>query len=305
MIKKTFDLNEFNRLDQRPDPLLPENPCEEDLKKAFPFLFKPNRALALHPRGRNEEFDPDWPAQNNKDRWLIRIKPTRDLELPLCISTLSQSGSFALWRFKPASAHDPAADDSGLYPLYLLDREKTEADDTSALCNRFSLYSDENSDEKNLRQFFRNKFDLLRIVQNTDEDGWHSLRMETRQFVYLVELDLTAVSRQEPVPYFHTTRKQGKKIADNDEYRQIGGWDTGDSFHWQDNANTLLQGSPRLKQAVDFTDLPSRFRLKAAVNHDGMIVAGGQHPMLYVLDREGCPLQKIVMGGKIYGIIQR
>jgi hypothetical protein len=106
-----FDLHAFNPL---PRPAIDAALCAgtpQSLGLIFPYLFKPNRAVAW-------VGDPvGFPLKDRNLRWLFGL-PTPPAWPGPFLAALGTDGVLSLWRYRLASPNDPDAG-GGLYPLAL------------------------------------------------------------------------------------------------------------------------------------------------------------------------------------------
>jgi len=256
-------LGTFNRLDNRPSPLLPDNPTEADLIAAFPFMFKPNRALALHPQG-TSDIDPVWPSRSIHKHWMLKIQTPDTLNIPTCLITLSQYGCFALWRYDSGTA-------SGLYPINLAHTNGSEPSNTLLL------------QDKNSNEFRPAEITLIHITQNTDEDNLtHNIRIETTRSIFKVEWELIQCLDNhvpdKPITYWQTQHEQRQKTLSNP--CQIGGWQDGKQFHWDSEKCELIEGSPKRPSQIH----PFPFRVRAAQRDGDNLVVGGESTQIHMLE---------------------
>jgi hypothetical protein len=328
------ELYAFNRL-PRPALLFDHHTNLDTLEQAFPFLFKPNRVLALHPHGH--------PSKESEYRWLIRLKSNslQQLfpDLPICFFTLTYYGKFSLWYFQ----QDPKT--SGSYPLFLYDPDHEESNQRNnkiIVQNHLYLFK-----LPNAAQSPHTRLHLLSVIQSTDEDGFHFIRLGTPQGNYTISLDL--VNFKSPISFhaYVQTNKENFHSSPH-EYYQIGGWNEGcETFYWNDADKKLLMGNPRLSKKIQENEYD--FRINAAAQHDDLMIIGGEHKRvyfyeknallfykesikgyvstldiipadktptktpyilvgsddntLYILDKNGQVLQKAVMQGRIYNLL--
>jgi hypothetical protein len=258
-----FELHKLNRLDQRPSELLPTHPSEEDLARAFPFIFKPNWVAAVYPGDENTDHDSGWPVKDGFDRWLFKLT-SQIPNLPICIFSLSPSGRLSLWRFYP---YISPAQKSGFYriPLKLQSEASHYVEDGCVRLHIFNPYS--------------KRLELFQCAQASYGDDWHSVRIQTRLGRHVLELDLTTLTT---APNSNSDTEQGITCYyHHDKYenipssrqicRQIGGWNGGTAFYFK---------IPDLITRTS-TDYKVKFQLWAALESEGDIFGGGDRPFLW------------------------
>ena len=253
------ELSDFCRL-PRPDPLLPPAPALDDLKSAFPFLFKPNRILALHSRGPG--VDPGHPSEDSHGRWLLRL-PLGDAldDLPPCIAVVGENGWLSLWCYDQGVGLCPLSLESGGGLLT----------SGNALCLRVAEITDPAS----------GPLALLRATGQTDDEGRHYLTVDTTEGSHRLTLDFRSVRRlpQDSVP---CELAQHLPYAGTPAMRQIGGWDGQESFHWSEAERRAYAGGGRRRRPVEGSPGLQGVRLHAAASDGDLIVLGGQSDRLLI-----------------------
>lgn len=269
------ELSDFSRL-PRPQPLLPDNPSLVQLRQAFPFLFKPNRAIALHARVPGE--DPGHPADEPHGRWLVRLGlgELQD-ELPACLAVIGQDGWLSLWCYQ---------EETGLRPL------------------RLELVGDGRITGNRLR--FRDEVpaktavlpvELIRASGLVDEEARHHMTLDTTEGSHRLTLDFGDVLElpRDPVPCEISQHPARTSALGT---RQIGGWCGGESFHWCESKQQVFRGGGRRRRPVEIAPQIAGIRLLAGVRGAGITVLGGQTDRLSlrrddddaVITADGAPL---------------
>lgn len=276
MKKSHFQLLAFNRLRDKPKKPLSKNSNLEELGQHFPFLFKPNRVFAQH--------DQDIHRNAAQDRWLIQIKPTHNhLALPNCLVSLSSAGDFSLWYFQPPDSpaiisKNPA---SGLHRIDLKLREQ---DENAKLVRSFRLKNAQVSKRR------RAKFELVRVTQQTDEDNWHYLRLETEYLQHIIILNLYSFNNPQQnsadkaeMKYSYRPHEKEEKKIKTYSFRQIGGWNGEQSYFWRDIDYQLKRG--RFGNAWVMIE-NNDFNLQQAISKDKYFIAGGDNAALLYQENE-------------------
>ncbi|MCP4698928.1 MAG: HAMP domain-containing histidine kinase [Gammaproteobacteria bacterium] len=265
----SFDMREFNRL-PKPEVFPLENPSLDDLKQAFPFLFKPNRVLALHPKEEKSGVDGGWPLKDPKSRWLIALDLPDKFEYPFCAAVISREGRFSLWSYRPSSSSD---EKGGLFLIPLLQpdlhgRKKTPIS---------NFYLSPEGQEPRIKKALPRNFNLLRFIRHYDDEGVMLLRLITPQWEHVVKLDFGDGTPGSPVPFHHTVRFYTYP-KNTSAFRQIGGWGCGKAFFRIENDESrteLYVDSLQYGKPVPLPEQYTSLELIATAERDGFLAVGG------------------------------
>ncbi len=282
-----FDIHEFNRL-PRPEISSFESLSARDLEKAFSFLFKPNRVLALHPQPeKKDEHDPGWPLKHQGSRWLIKLSLPQELEVPPCVAAISRDGWFSLWIYQTSSADEK--NPSGLFPIELSPQDSSEhsAPNGSGSVNHICLFGGKLRESRGGRRL-PYQFNLFRFTQHCDKDGVLFLRLITFEQEHVIKLGFGAGHYEEPIPYDYTVQSRMPACSASfhgSSHQQIGGWDGGNAFFWKENSDKwggelYIEGircDKRLSLPKEYTGS----LLSAAVERDGFLATGGDGDHLW------------------------
>ncbi len=196
-MQENFDIREFNRL-PRPELISLENPSPEVLERMYPFLFKPNRALALHAKSReNDGHDPGQPLKQQGIRWLIKLIFPPQFNYPPCVAAIGRDGCISFWAYT-SSEKEP----SGLFPIQLSSRSLPE-NSVRGSGNHIYL-SEETERNSEVTPGLLYRFNLLRVIQHCDRDGVMFLRLITLHAEHVIQLGLGTRYSEEPIPYHYS-----------------------------------------------------------------------------------------------------
>lgn len=267
-----FDLRAFNPL-PRPsiDTALREG-TPASLGLIFPYLFKPNRAVAW-------ADDPArFPLKERNLRWLFQLPIPPAWNWPL-LAVVGTDGVFSLWRYGLVKADDPNAG-GGLYPLRLIpDSGGTSADTQFLHLNR------ESSADDRTRGFFS----LQRALCTSDREAGVWIRLLTPSGEHHIYLDLGSADRSDcagvqPIRYSH----QLHPIPDANlhDLRQVGGWDGSDAFYWDTSAKRtafqLFSGSRHAPQFYQLQAHRPGLPIRAAAATGDWVTVGGDDERLWI-----------------------
>ena len=277
-----FDMEAFNRLPTE-DVFDIENANLEQLKRAFPYILKPNAAIALFHK-QEDGHDAGHPLKDARSNTLIKINLTAHLlNKKTPIVSINRSGQFFLWEYR--NTQDVTT--SGVFPLYLLPDNQPD-NLYQHYQNSFSLLEEiEPSSEYPTGNLY--EFDLVAAFQSCDSEGVVILRLLSPFTEHVIKLDFGAVnikSHRIPHKVINSSRTQFYKT---NRFRQIGGWDGSTPLYWGElateweHSGRLIIGSIRNpSQIIEVQQKNFRSRIRgAALEQTGLILAGGDEEELW------------------------
>ncbi|MBF0383906.1 MAG: GAF domain-containing protein [Magnetococcales bacterium] len=291
--------------------------------RAFPFLFKPNRALALHSQKLEDGIISGHPSRDPKGRRLILLKMPSHLKKVHYVVMISRDGSFCLWNYHYESS---GASDSGLFPVGLIDKSGDKSKIyKSKPSNCFSLNVENPLVQRNVSGFKRMEFvdrlpynfNLIRYVQSADPDGIVFIRLVTPRTIHRIELDFNIKKHTDNIQYRHIMEELDVvEGEDFDSLRQIGGWKGDVPFYWRVNEvenrgktdfkqnNQLFYGGFVDRGGIQLPESFSTVRLRAAASKNGFLALGGDAERLLVRKSEKDKLKPTPLEAAIRGFVR-
>lgn len=277
-ITNYHDFHAFNRL-PRPSPLIPDNPSDEGLDAAFPFLFKPNRLLALHPDRRQsvEGLDFGHPSRDRTGGRVFRIPLKNNQNY---IGLLSHDGDFSVWHYvNEESAHGLAP--TGLHPVELL------LPGHSQPCHIFNLREPLSEDDR--KQFMENVpgFLLMALRRYVHSNGvlleleFPAHRIFNLKLTIHRSPDTTGRHRL-GLAYWMESGDPPVDESFSKQERQIGGWSEETPFFVWENEQRLYEGNPQDRLPSTFQPPFNPFRLRSVEKQGELTVGGGKSTTLWI-----------------------
>lgn len=295
MPPEPFDLHAFNPL-PRPDieaALRAGTP--ESLGLIFPYLFKPNRALAW------ADDAARFPLTHSNLRWLFRLPLPPALKWPM-LAVVGTDGVFSLWRYALVKPNAPAAG-GGLYPLRLIPDCVGAAAETQFL----HLNRTGSTDDRAWGFFY-----LERALCTGDREGGVRIRLLTPSGEHHINLDLGSADHGNPagvapIRYSHQLRPAPDPGLH--DLRQIGGWDGGDAFYWNTSAEPpagghLFSGSRYDRQRYQLDAHRPGLPLRAAAATSDWVAVGGDDERLWIGRRDAPQLNRSPNNRRLRGYVR-
>lgn len=269
----SFDMYKFNRLPrQLVDTALS---AEQNLIDSLPYIFKPNRVLALHPK--YKDVDAGFPFRDKRMRWAIKLNIPEIFAQYTYIITINREAWLSIWRYQPENK-------TGLFQVPLKAKH-IHYDDSIAniLLEQNVIYlTPPKLGETELARRLPYDFNVLRLTQHCDEDGLVTVKLMTNEHEHIIKLDFGHYQfiNNQNLQYSHTINKanSNQKII-----RQIGDWDGKKTFFWQDFPPNLKTGHIHAPKIIDFPMKIYRFWavIEQKVQNKIIRVLGGEGHQLY------------------------
>ncbi len=303
-----FSFYGFNTL-PRPDALTQpetwENADLDMLDILYPYMFKPNRVVAIHP-DTDSPRPPSHPIKDRKSQWITRLVFPKDLGYlsnSVYLIVLSREGRFTLWQYRGDKK------DCGLYQVFLQTGENTPPAEQFYLFDAEHSSTDDNENKLNLPYVFT----LTRLTQSCNSEGVMFINLHSPDIEYSIRLNFGHKNKEqehECVPYSCTAQKSSLLIEGH-FIHQIGGWRDNRPFLWKESLDTHESGQLYFNSAIFGFSVPFMPKdnqekeqlylgehLLEAIEEKGFFIAGGgdSHLWFYAAktpDEHGEYLKKI------------
>ena len=271
-----FELNAFNTL---PRPIIRaalDAGTPQSLGEIFPYLFKPNRAIAWA-----RSWDLRFPLRERDLRWLIRIPLGERSGAEPVFAALGARGALSLWIYRLVD--DDPEKGPALQRLSLV----AEGGNEEAPELRLVLTRGSGEISSPARYFY-----LERFLNSCDREGGVRLRLFTPIGEHRIDLDFSRPAER-PVRYSHRFFKAS--TGDRKPIHQVAGWNGDVPVYWApaggDSVGHLIVGRSDSGQGCRLDGLRAGVPVRAAAYHDGAIVAGGDDECLWIGDASHPSLQ--------------
>jgi hypothetical protein len=180
--EKIFDMYKFNRLPRKlVDATLPLESLEQNLIDSLPYIFKPNRVLALHPE--YKEVDAGFPLRDKRMRWAIKLNIPNIFAPYTYVVLISRDARFSVWRYQ-------GQNETGLFSVPLKSKNTNTGDpSTNTLQENFICLTPSQLKEEHLAYRLPYDFNILRLTQHCDADGLVTIKLITPNNEHIIELD--------------------------------------------------------------------------------------------------------------------
>ncbi len=287
-----YELYALNHLHRRPDLSLSklENADENALCEALPFLFKPNRLLALHA---GDDKKGGRPTDDPYNRWLIKLDLPKALPV---IAVVNRQWQLSLWHYK----ND--ANSGGLFPLSVTSENLKNNSNAPPDTNIILLPKKDTNAE-----YQRDTFELIRFEKACSSKHIY-LSLFTQYSEHFLRLDSSNFESDSPqISYFLTRIDFPTEQTDQEKIlsRQIGGWDDSTSFFFSwgeeqplcQEAPKGMSGSKRLDLSDELAD--AKRRLWAAAERDDALALGGNFDAILFRVRPSAEFVQFPMPGLV------